>query len=200
MTDWNTNPTLLQRLSADEANEAWALFFDQYALALHKYAVRLGLSESLAEEVVQETMIEMMRILPEFVYDPQRRFRNFLLTVAHRKALRHLRREKNRRVVQETYSREWSQLVEERKRGPFESEEERAWRWSLFSAAWEELRTNSRAGETTLDIFEAAVIRGEPMAAVAERFGVTSNAVYQIKTRLSRRLRVAVAQLEADLQ
>lgn len=200
MTDWNTNPTLLQRLSADEADEAWALFFDQYALALHKYALRLGLSESLAEEVVQETMIEMMRILPAFVYDPQRRFRNFLLTVAHRKVLRHMQREKTRRVVQETYSREWTQLVEDRKRGCIESEEARAWRWSLFLAAWEELRATTRAEATTLEIFEAAVIRGEPVAAVAERFGVTANAVYQAKIRLCRRLRIMVANLEADLQ
>ncbi|MCC5839450.1 MAG: sigma-70 family RNA polymerase sigma factor [Opitutales bacterium] len=200
MTDWTTNPSLLQRLSAKQPDEAWTLFFNQYALALHVYAVRLGLSPSLAEEVVQETMIEMMRILPEFVYNPEKRFRNFLLTVAHRKALRHMRREKKRHVVQETYGQEWTRLVEERTRGEFESEEERSWRWSLFLAAWKELQMTSRAKASNLEIFEAAVIRGEAVASVADRFGVTPNAIYQIKIRTSRRLRMIVADLEADLQ
>src|SRR5690349_9984870 len=94
----DTNETLLERVRKTDAHEAWKLFYEQYWAVILGYARKLGLNPHQAEEVLQETMVTLMRQLPEFQYDRSRgKFRNFLLTIVHRKSLAALRRTKRER-------------------------------------------------------------------------------------------------------
>ena len=194
--DWETNESLIGTLKRDGEERAWELFFDQYAPALQLYCCKLGLGETDAQEVVQETMIEMMRILPGFEYDPRRRFRNFILTVAHRKALHFLRSERRRRAVLEKYAHHADEDLAACGETGFD---EKQWRLALFETAWRDYRRHSTADTRVLDAFEAVALRGECATAVAERLNLSANAVYQLKSRLTRTLRVQVFRMEASL-
>lgn len=193
-----TNESLLGRLRADNAQEAWREFFEIYWGVILRYARKLGLRPDQADDVLQETMVILMRALPEFVYDRRRgRFRNFLLTIVHRRALAAIRREAGKPEVA------WSDQHAETE-GPIAAEgvgrQESLARWhdSLLEEAIRRLRLDQRLGEDTFAIFEAYVIQREPAETVARRFRVRENVVYQIRNRILRRLKREVERLRVN--
>jgi RNA polymerase sigma-70 factor (ECF subfamily) len=141
-------------------------------------------------------MVALMRILPEFAYDPKKgRFRNFLLTIVHRKSLSVLRRMSRQRNVTWDELTPADSLESLGDHGRGEREAQARWRDSLIEEAIHRLRTDPRLGEDTFAVFEAYVIEQQPVEKVAQRFGLTENAVYQIRNRLLRRLKLEVTRL-----
>jgi len=191
-----TNESLLGRLRADNADHAWREFFDAYWGAILRYARKLGLSEAQAEEVLQETMVALMRLLPRFVYDRRKgRFRNFLLTIVHRKSLATLQRAARNREVRWHEAMDLAPPGTSREEPGADGEAKARWRDSLMEEAIRRLRAAPRLGENSFEVFEAYVLQGEPAAEVARKFGLSENAVYQVRNRLLRRLRIEVARL-----
>lgn len=75
--------TLLLRLRQWDDHASWREFFDTYWLLIHRFAVRAGLSEEQAREVVHDTVIAVARNMPEFRYDPKTcAFKTWLLNMA----------------------------------------------------------------------------------------------------------------------
>ena len=66
-----TRASLLDRLRDVEDQPSWQRFFDTYWRLIHGVALKAGLTEVEAQEVVQETVISVARHLPEFRYDPK---------------------------------------------------------------------------------------------------------------------------------
>lgn len=191
-----TNETLLQRLKGENAQDAWREFYEAYWGAIIRYARKLRLSEAQAQDVLQETMVALIRILPEFAYDRRRgRFRNFLLTIVHRKSLALLR--SSRRNSGQPWNE--SDCDDKVVSMPFDPvgdlEAKHRWREALCEEALSRLRADTLIDERTLAIFEAYVIERRSATEVAETFGVKENAVYQIKNRLVRRLQSEVTRM-----
>ena len=72
MTDSDSIPTrqsLLARLKDVGDQESWREFFDTYWRLIHATALKAGLTDSEAQEVVQEVMIAAAKKMPEFTYD-----------------------------------------------------------------------------------------------------------------------------------
>lgn len=192
----DTSETLLDRLKAVNAHDAWKEFYHLYWGAILRYARKIGLNDTQSQDVLQETMVALMRILPEFAYDRSKgRFRNFLLTIVHRKSLAVLRRVRRNTEV----SLDVVGLTDTA--DPFggnaaaESEALAKWREALLEVALRQLGEDAALGENTFAIFQAYAIKRQPVEAVAAEFGVKENAVYQIKNRLLRRLQSEVAAL-----
>ena len=73
MTDNEFIPTrrsLLGRLKNWDDLASWQEFFDTYARLIHRVAVKAGLNDAEAQDVVQETIIIVARKIPGFKYDP----------------------------------------------------------------------------------------------------------------------------------
>jgi len=66
-----TRPSLLSRLRSGDDTESWQEFYRAYGPLIRNFALKAGLSEDEADEVVQETAVSVARHLPGFVYDPQ---------------------------------------------------------------------------------------------------------------------------------
>jgi len=66
-----TRQSLLERLKDLGNQEDWRRFFDTYWRLIHATAVKAGLTETEAEEVVQEVMIAAAKKLPEFTSQDQ---------------------------------------------------------------------------------------------------------------------------------
>lgn len=197
-----TRQTLLLKARDPKNAQAWEEFFDQYAGPIQGYARKLGLDPADAADVLQETMVELIRILPNFTYDKKRGlFRNFVLTITHRRVQAAWRRRRTRReVLLEDAGAVFSGGPEVVDPGNTPgAEAELKWREEIFQEALRCIRSVPGLDAHTLDIFQAHVIHNRPVREVATQFGVTPNLVYQIKHRLVNRLRKWVAPLAEEL-
>src|SRR5262245_37016763 len=64
-----TRQSLLSRLKDYDDNESWRDFFHTYWKLIYSMAIRSGLSETEAQEVVQEMIIAVSKQMPDFKYD-----------------------------------------------------------------------------------------------------------------------------------
>src|SRR5436190_23237142 len=75
-----TRPSLLIRLKTGDDAESWQEFYRVYGKLVRDFGIQAGLTDTEADEVVQETAIAVARHLPEFRYDPKVcRFKTWLL-------------------------------------------------------------------------------------------------------------------------
>ena len=195
-----TRQSIFEHLRGPESERAWEEFYQRYWEPIVRYAQKLGLRDSEAQDVLQETMIALMRILPGFQYDPGRgKFRNFLLTIVHRKALAGLRRTaRHPEISLEETQEEGGGGLRERLAAAPESTaaaDEERWRQCLIARALRIVREDPEVDTKTFQVFQGYVVEGRPCAEVARQFGEKENNVYQIKNRLLRRLRQEVALL-----
>lgn len=65
-----TRYSLLERLKDWDDQTSWRDFYDTYWRLLHNVAIKSGLTETEAQEVVQETVLAVARKIPEFRADP----------------------------------------------------------------------------------------------------------------------------------
>ena len=66
-----TRQSLLERLRNLDDHDSWQEFFDTYWKLIYCAAIKFGLSDTEAEEVVQETIIGVARKMETFRYEPQ---------------------------------------------------------------------------------------------------------------------------------
>lgn len=191
----STRISLLERLRVGRDPRSWEVFYGIYRRPILAYAAKLGLEADACQDVLQETMVALMRALPTFVYDPARgRFRNFLLTIVHRRTLAAFRRARCRPAPLADPS-EVADHMDERT-DPLQEAAEALWRESLVTEALRRLAASGAVSSETLAIFQAYVVEGVPVAEVSARFGLCANAVYQVRHRLLVQLRRLVRELE----
>ena len=88
-----TRPSLLRRACHSNDAQAWQEFNDFYGPLILRFAIKAGLTETEAQEVVQETLIAASRNLPEFHYDPKVcAFKTWLLNLSRWRVAEQLRK------------------------------------------------------------------------------------------------------------
>ena len=63
-----TRNSLIDRLKDWSDNESWRLFFETYWRLIYRTASKAGLTDAEAQEVVQETVISVVKSMPDFNY------------------------------------------------------------------------------------------------------------------------------------
>src|ERR1051326_2383015 len=92
-----TRETLLQRLKGIDDHASWKDFFDSYWRLIYGVAVKAGLSEDEAQDVVQDTVVTVAKNIPQFRYDPTKcAFKTWLLNLTRWRIVDQLRRRKSR--------------------------------------------------------------------------------------------------------
>src|SRR5437899_9858538 len=77
-----TRRSLLTRLKNWDDRESWKDFFDTYWKLIYGVAIKAGLSDAEAEEVVQETVITVAKKIGDFKADPGHgSFKGWLLKI-----------------------------------------------------------------------------------------------------------------------
>src|SRR5262245_57678933 len=78
-----TRPSLLNRLKTGDDTESWKEFYRVYGKLVRDFSIKAGLTDTEADEVVQDTALAMARHLPGYQYDPKVcRFKTWLLNQA----------------------------------------------------------------------------------------------------------------------
>ena len=184
-----TTTLLLSRLHDDADEEAWNQFDRRFRKVLIATAGRLGLSGSDAEDAAQETMLQALRDYRAGRYDRTRgRLSSWILGIAHNRITDAKRRGARRRNLPEhTPACDEAALSE-----AFEGELER----EIFNQAWETVRDRSQMAPSTLLAFELTALRSVPAIEAARRSELTVEQGYVARTRVAKRLREVVEELD----
>ncbi len=89
---FKTRETLIRALKTDD-DKAWSDFYELYAPIIVNFARKRGCSKELAEDVLQETTMVLMRYLKNFEYDKRKgRFKSLLFKITDSKIIDAFRR------------------------------------------------------------------------------------------------------------
>ena len=150
-----------------------------------------------ADDVIQETLVALMKALPNYRYDPDRKghFRNYLIGIIRHKAVSEIRRRQAEADNIDAYAKN---RVEH-----FHDDEDDAnsdsMRKAIFEAAVTQLMADDSISSATREIFRHVVLMHEKPAQVAAEFGTTRNNVDQIKNRMINRLSELVQSMNRPL-
>lgn len=200
MADWNsTRKSLLCKLKNWDDQESWREFFNTYSRLVYSVALKSGLTDSEAQEVVQETFIAVAKKLPEFKYDPEiGSFKSWLLHTTQWRIVDQLRKRKKQAQFQSRCGTETGTSQIERVPDPaslnLDALYETEWRDSLFSFAVEKVKGKVNAKQ--YQIFDLYVLKKWPVSKVANTLGVSSGSVYLVKHRLSQLVKKELKALE----
>lgn len=180
--------------SADSA--AWARFFDTYAGFVFGIARHRGLPEPDADEIVQQVMAELVHGDALSRYDRTRGA--FHLWLARRviwRVANYCRDGDARRSAEARYAAEPPpDSVPPGTDAAFDEE----WRATVLDEALRRLRAESNPVHYA--VFHASAIENLPTDALLRLHSVTPSNLYQIRRRLSARLRALLASARQDLE
>src|SRR5436190_10422575 len=74
-----TRQSLLSRLKDWDDQESWRTFFDTYWKLIYNTALKTGLTDEEAQDVVQETMASISKRMPTFDYQEAGSFKKWLM-------------------------------------------------------------------------------------------------------------------------
>ena len=194
-----TSKTLLRDLAADARSPRWTEFVARYRPMMEAFlAARHPSLAAEADDLVQETLLALLRALPDYRHVPgeQGSFHNYLTGILRNKAAMVLRR----RAAEA--ARDARAAAEPPPAPPAGADEETAardetvWRDSILEIALRQLLADESIQERTKQVFVRTAVQGEDIAAVARDFGIERNAADQMRSRMLRRLRALVAALD----
>jgi len=179
----NSTPvSLLERLRQQYEEDAWERFVQLYTPLLCHWVRRLGLKGQDAADLVQDIFTVLVKKLPEFSYDPSKRFRGWLWTVTLNCC-----RERLRRPQLPVQPGDPAILTQATTPGVAEEVAEEEYRQYLTRRALDLMQAEFQPA--TWKAFWECVVNERPAAAVAAELGLTENAVYLAKARVLHRLR-----------
>jgi RNA polymerase sigma-70 factor (ECF subfamily) len=187
------------RLEKWDDHESWRDFFGLYSRFIRRLAVRSGLAEAEADDVVQETVISVARQIHNFRRDRARgSFRGWLHRITRRRIADRFRSGAWRRDGEQCRRRECPESFNESNvPGPaaeLELSWDVEWKASLLEAAL--ARVKRRIKEEDYQLFNAYALKGWPVAKVARLFRVSAAKVYVTKHRVSALVAREVRDLE----
>lgn len=194
-----TRRSLLSRLRNWDDQEAWRVFFDTYWKLIYNAAIRAGLNEAEAQDVVQETVIGISRKIPEFVYDPAKgSFKTWLMRQTTWRIAGQLRKRLPVETALATPRTGGRTTAMERVPDPaipaLESLWDEEWENNLLDAAFRRIR--SKVDAKQLQIYDLCVRKRWPASKVAQDLRVGTARVYLAKHRVGNLLKKELLDLK----
>jgi len=221
-----TRWSLIGRLKNLDDQQSWQDFFDAYWKLIYSVALKAGLNDSEAQEVVQETVISVAKKMPEFKADPAAgSFKSWLLTLTRWRITDQLRRRKN--VGQPSRLSGSGKVEIGMETGkipvlhpvvPHSDDTARTstvdripdpaglnldavwsdeWEKNLLEAAAE--RVKRQVDPEQYQLFDFHVLKQWPAKKVARKLGVSLGKVYFAKYKISKLMKKEVKKLERQL-
>ena len=202
-----TRPSLLHRLQTGDDVESWQEFYRVYGKLVRDFAVQAGLTDTEADEVMQETAIAMARHLPEFRYEPKIcRFKTWLLNQASWRIKDQLKkRNRHAGIVGGSPARPTDETrtptinrVPDPAALSLDTLFETEWRRNLFATALE--RVKPKFSLKQFQMFDLHALQSWPAADVARSLGVSLANVYVTKHRVAAVVKKEITRLERELE
>lgn len=190
-----TSVSLLEGLRDPRHRTVWADFVGRYRPLIIRFGMRAGLSEADAEDAAQATLTVFATAYADGKYDRRKgRLRHWLFGIA----AKHVNRAKSghrRREVQmpgEPGETDFFAGLPDEHR--LEDLWNREWQEAVYRQCLAEVRTTF--DDRTVAAFELFTSSGQSAREVAERLGMTENAVYLAKHKILKRIREILPAME----
>jgi RNA polymerase sigma-70 factor (ECF subfamily) len=199
-----TRESLLERLRDLGDAASWQVFFDTYWKLIYASAIRSGLSDHEAEEVVQETVIGVARNMENFRYEPQKcSFKGWLMHITRCRIIDRLRRRESQRWDHDPLPEDGgTTTVEGAPKIPdpageqaFEGMWEAEWEKNLVDAALE--RVKKKVPARQYQIFYLNSVKNMPARDIAKLLGVSRAKVYVVRHRVGNMVKEEAHRLAA---
>lgn len=187
-----TTTRLLDELRDPAHAEAWQRFDARYRPALRAFALRLGFDREEAAELAQQALTDFVQAFLAGRYERQQgRLSSWLIGIA-RNVGSGMRRK--RRAGPLAGGSQMADLPDE---ATLTGVWAREWEHAILVEAIGQLRATTRVNDASFTAFELVALNGMPPAEAAAQCGMSVDAVYLAKSRLTKRLRGIVSELTA---
>lgn len=194
MTEFpETDASLLVQIKSHDDREAWEEFVSLYRPVIYRIARRRGLQEADAQDLTQRVLTSVANSIHRWKkIDATVRFRHWLRRVVKNGIINAAARKRPDAAVGGGADHEL--LIEHVVDPKSEREIELEYRREIFKQAAAIVKSDVDPG--TWRAFELTVIEDRPVEEVAETLGKSVGSIYAARSRMMRRLKVAVKQME----
>jgi len=191
-----TRPSLLLRVRDLGDQKSWQEFVELYGPVILRYLRKVGVPQQDAPDLAQDVLRIVAQQIGRFEYDAGRSFRAWLRMIATHRAYRHFAREG--RQPQTPGGTDHMAAIQEI---PVADAEQDA----LIEAEWRTRRLEMAMKQVRQEVtgpawraFELRYLEQLPPAEVAGRLGMKIGAVYTSLSRVLKRLREAVEEIDGS--
>ena len=198
-----TRASLIGRLKDVDDQTSWQDFYDTYRRLIFSAAIKAGLNEQEAEDVVQETVVTVAKTMPEFRYDPSIcSFKTWLLRLTRFRIVDQLRRRPPVGKFESIHSigSEQSPAVNQLPDPAgldLDAIWDEEWKNDLLAKAVQKVRNQVNAEQ--FQIFDFYVLHKWSVLEVAKRLNVNVGQVYLAKHRISKMIKQEIQALEVEV-
>ena len=182
------------RAVADTENEAaWQRLFDLYAGFIFSIARSKGLKPEDADDIVQIVFTDLARNLPTFQYDRAKgRFRSYLAGLVHWRVMDRLKAGKRDADLKASFGEE----MRAEATAVDDGFSEREWQAAAMEEAVRRRKPDVRPEHYAAFV---AMKEGQDTETVMKLYGLSRDNLYQIRTRLTAKLREMVAKVGEEM-
>jgi RNA polymerase sigma factor (sigma-70 family) len=182
-----TRDSLLSRLKDVAEDESWREFFETYWKLIYRTARRRGLSETEAQDIVQETMVTLVQHISEFQRDRRRgSFKTWLMRLTNSRIVDHVRKKNKAEPldagtdfpVEDNFHQDW----------------EREWQSNLLEEAVR--RVQATAAPRLFQAFSICQLQGKGARRAARIVKMSMPAVYVAVFKMKRLIQQEIQKLE----
>ncbi|MGA2870977.1 MAG: sigma-70 family RNA polymerase sigma factor [Verrucomicrobiota bacterium] len=175
-------------------------FFNIYSELIHNVAIKSGLTQAEAKDVVQETMVAVAKHIPSFKYNRKLgSFKHWLLNMSRWRIRDQFRRRKSLTTqLPDDLDDETGQLsvLVDEKTLDFDEFWESEWQKTMFDAAVNKVKTSLDSEK--YQIFDFLINKQWPPEKVSKSFGISVNQVYLAKHRITELIKKEVERLKEE--
>jgi RNA polymerase sigma-70 factor (ECF subfamily) len=200
-----TRSSLVKRLSNWQDNGSWQQFFDTYWRLIYAVAIKAGLSEAEARDVVQETVLAVAKQMRENGYDRAKSsFKKWLCLITRRRIIDHFRKRTDPKFLPPPQARDGTSRTDTVNRVPdpasldLNSVWEEEWQKNILDAAIE--RVKQQVTPKQFQIFDLSVLRELPVGEVTKLLKVNAAQIYLARHRVAAMIKKEVKRLEAQAE
>jgi RNA polymerase sigma-70 factor (ECF subfamily) len=189
-----TDLTLLARLRHEPKDQAaWADFVARYGPKIFGWCRRWGLQQADAQDVTQDVLVKLNRLMSTFDYDPAGSFQAWLKTLTHHAWCDFVAQ--RRRADRGWGDSQMVAFLESTHAGADLAEElQDEFRRELLDRAM--ARVRRRVASRTWDAFSLTVLEGWSGSAAGAHLQMKVGQVYMAKSRVTKRIEEEVRLLE----
>ena len=198
-----TRRSLILRLRDWDDQSSWKDFFETYWKLIFSVALKAGLNDAEAQDVVQETIISVARYIPGFRYDPALgSFKSWLMRITRTRIADHFRKrrfEKGGKRFPREQAMDPGQMEAFADLGDFDLEA--AWNeeWERHILANALAKVRESVNPVQYQMFYLHVCKGLPAREVAASLGVKLAEVYFAKYKVGSATKKAVQQMRDSM-
>jgi RNA polymerase sigma factor (sigma-70 family) len=197
-----TRQSLLQRLKNWGDGASWDDFARTYYRFLRGIALKSGLTEAEADDVVQETMLSVAKTIPTFEYDPAvGSFKGWLALIVRRRIADYVRKRHYHAdgvcIAREQHAE--TTVMANHPADSFTLEEQWQEEWSRSVLEVATANVKERLRNIEYQMFHLHVVKQLSVPEVARLLGVKGAQVYFAKYKVGGMMRREIKRLERQL-